>query len=327
MIEDDAKIGKQRYFCRVNYLETSPQKYLIVIGGPTASGKTAFAIRAALHWDTEILSADSRQFYREMRIGTAKPSADELSLVRHHFIDHLSIHDAYSVGDFERDALRVLAQIFRTRQVAVLAGGSGLYVRALCEGMDAFPPVPAEILAEVEQLYTTEGIAALQEALRLADPAYFAQVDTHNPARLIRALSVCRASGKPFSAFRKGAPAPRPFKPIYVQLEWPRAALYERIDHRVDDMIARGLEAEARQLYPWRHLAALQTVGYQELFDYFEGLVSLEQAIALIKQHTRNYAKRQLTWMRRYGQWTAFHPAQWEHFLDFVHREITKNAH
>lgn len=310
----------------MNRLDSAPQKYLIVIGGPTASGKTAFAIRAALYWDTEILSADSRQFYREMRIGTAKPSATELAQVKHHFIDHLSIHDAYSVGDFERDALQALEQIFRARQVAVLAGGSGLYVRALCEGMDAFPPVPAEILAEVERLYAAGGIAALQDALRQADPTYFAQVDARNPARLIRALSVCWASGEPFSAFRKGAPASRPFKPIYVQLDWPREILYERIDQRVDDMMAQGLEAEARQLYPWRHLPALQTVGYQELFEHFDGLISLEQAVTRIKQHTRNYAKRQLTWMRRYGQWTPFHPSQWEEFVRFIERKMMENG-
>ncbi len=306
----------------MNRLDSSLQNYLIVVGGPTASGKTDFAIRVALHWNTEILSADSRQFYREMCIGTAKPSATELAQVRHHFIDCLSIHDAYSVGDFERDALQVLEQIFRTRQVAVLVGGSGLYVHAVCEGLDIFPPVPAEILAEVEQLYATGGIVALQEALRQTDPVYFAQVDVHNPARLIRALSVCRASGKPFSAFRKSAPASRPFKSIYVQLDWPREVLYERIDHRVDDMMAQGLEAEARQLYPWRHLPALQTVGYQELFEHFDNIISLEQAVTRIKQHTRNYAKRQLTWMRRYGQWTPFHPTQWEAFVSFVECEM-----
>lgn len=281
------------------------QKHLIVIGGATASGKTAFAIRTALHFNTEIISADSRQFYREMNIGTAKPSAEELARVKHHFIGHLSIHDPYSVGDFERDALALLEQLFQQYDRVVMAGGSGLFVKAVCEGLDAFPEVPEAIRAGVMEFFENHGLTALQEELRQSDPVYFAEVDRNNPSRLIRAVSVCRASGRPFSSFRRQVATPRFFEPVYVRMDWPRAELYRRIDQRVDDMMRRGLLGEARALYPFRHLPALQTVGYQELFDYFDQKTNLEEAIRLIRQHTRNYAKRQLTWMRRYGQWES----------------------
>jgi tRNA dimethylallyltransferase len=279
------------------------RKYLIVVGGATASGKTAFAIRTALHFHTEIISADSRQFYREMNIGTAKPTAEELAQVKHHFIGHLSIHDAYSVGDFERDALARLELLFQQHDRVVMAGGSGLYIKAVCEGLDVFPEVSEEIRAAVTELFETVGLAALQEELRQSDPAYFAEVDIRNPSRLIRAVSVCRASGRPFSSFRKKTPAPRSFEPVYVQMDWPREELYRRIDRRVEEMMRRGLLEEARALYPLRQVQALQTVGYQELFDYFDEKTTLEEAVNLICQHTRNYAKRQITWMRRYGEW------------------------
>lgn len=298
------------------------RKYLIIIGGPTAVGKTAFAIRTALHFQTEILSADSRQFFRGMNIGTAKPSPEELAAVPHHFIDCLSIRDSYSVGDFERDALQCLSELYTTRHIVVMSGGSGLYVKAVCEGLDVFPPVPPQIAGAVIQLYAAQGLPALQEELRLRDPDYYAVVDLQNPARLIRALSVCRAAGQPFSSFRSRKTVERDFTPVYIQLDRPRAELYSRIEERVDHMMRLGLEEEARLLYPHRHLQALQTVGYQEMFDYFEGKTSLETAVALIKQHTRNYAKRQLTWMRRDGFWNVFHPEDWEQCLNFVEESI-----
>ncbi|MBX2926735.1 MAG: tRNA (adenosine(37)-N6)-dimethylallyltransferase MiaA [Saprospiraceae bacterium] len=288
------------------------QKHLIVIGGATASGKTAFAIRTALNFNTEIISADSRQFYREMNIGTAKPSAEELARVKHHFIGHLSIHEPYSVGDFERDALALLEQLFQQYDRVVMAGGSGLFVKAVCEGLDAFPEVPEAIRAGVMEFFENRGLAALQEELRQSDPVYFAEVDINNPSRLIRAVSVCRASGRPFSSFRRQVATPRFFEPVYVRMDWPRAELYRRIDQRVDDMMRRGLLEEARALYPFRHLPALQTVGYQELFDYFDRKINLEEAVRLIRQHTRNYAKRQLTWMRRYGQWESVAEGRFE---------------
>ncbi len=300
----------------------NPSRFLVVIGGPTASGKTEMAIRCALHFQTEVLSADSRQFYREMNIGTAKPTKQELSLVPHHFINSLSIRDEFSVGDFERNAIQLLDKLFQTNQVVVMTGGSGLFIRAVCEGLDVFPDVPEEIHDEVGQLFKLGGVTALQELLNQLDPDYFRQVDIHNPARLLRAVEVCKASGKPYSSFLGHSETTRNFHSIFIQLDWPRDVLYRRINHRVDEMMARGLEAEARELYPFRHLQALQTVGYQELFDYFEEACTLEQAVEKIKQHTRNYAKRQLTWMRKYGHWQPFATDQGPQILQFIQQQM-----
>lgn len=297
-------------------------KYLIVVGGPTASGKTALSIRLAQHFQTEILSADSRQFYREMSIGTAKASPEELAQVPHHFINSLSIADDYSVGDFERDALNCLEQLFQQHKVVILAGGSSLYIKALCEGLDVFPEVPNEVRQSVEDLYQSAGIEALQAELAVSDPAYFQQVDQANPHRLIRAISVCRAAGVPFSTFRTQQTEPRFFTPIYLWMDVPREELYPRINQRVDQMLANGLEAEARGLFAQRHLNALQTVGYQELFDYFAGSISRDEAIELIKRNSRRYAKRQLTWMRRDGFWHLFAPSDWGAILDFVQSDL-----
>jgi len=295
-----------------------PGKSLIVVGGPTASGKTAFAIRLARHFGTAIVSADSRQFYREMNIGTAKPTEEELAQVPHYFINSLSIGQEYSVGDFERDALQVLGELFQKHEVVVLVGGSGLYIKALCEGLDEFPEVPPEARSAVEEEYRAKGLAFLQEELAQTDPDYYKQVDRQNPHRLIRAIAVYRASGRPFSSFRKANSQARPFSPIYLQLHWPRRELYRRINRRVEQMVAAGLEAEARALYPRRQLAALQTVGYQEFFGYFDGAASREEAIALIQRNSRRYAKRQLTWHRRDGHWKLFRPADWELALQYI---------
>lgn len=279
------------------------QKYLIVIAGPTASGKTALAIQLAQRLGCAILSADSRQFFAEMSIGTAKPSALELAQAEHHFVGHRSVAAPYSVGDYEREVAAFLASYFEAHDMAILVGGSGLYIKAVCEGLDEFPAVPAAVQAAVQQLYDTAGIEGLQAALAAEDPAYFQEVDRQNPARLLRALSVCRASGRPYSSFRSAAPQARPFTPIYLQVQVPRPLLYARIDRRVEAMMAAGLEAEARGLYPLRHLVALQTVGYQELFAYFDGAGDLAAAVSLIQQNSRRYAKRQLTWFRRDGHW------------------------
>jgi tRNA dimethylallyltransferase len=274
-------------------------KYLIVIAGPTASGKTALAIELAKYFNAEIISADARQFFKEMNIGTAKPSEEELSAVKHHFINSHSIQDAYSVGDYEKDVISLLADYYKEKNIAILAGGSGLYIRAICEGVDKYPEVPEEIRAELQESYQQYGIEILQKELEKCDPDYFKKVDIQNPHRLIRAIEVFRASGKPFSSFQKNDKIKRPFQIIKIGLSWEREKLYERINLRVDQMIENGLEEEARSLFGLKHLNALQTVGYQELFSFFENKISREEAISLIKQNTRNYAKRQMTWFRK----------------------------
>ena len=290
----------------------------MVIGGATATGKTALAIRLAQHFGTEILSADSRQFYRGLDIGTAKPTAAELATVPHHFIDFLDITQDFSVGEYERAALRQLTLLFQQKQVAVLVGGSGLFLRAVCEGLDTFPNVPPEIKKQVAAAEQAGGLPWLQAETARLDPAYFATVDQQNPARLRRALEVALSSGQPYSAFLQQARTPRPFTPIYLLLEWPRPQLYARIEARVEAMIAAGLEAEARRCLPFRHRTALKTVGYTEWFDYFDGQIDRATAIGQIKQHSRNYAKRQATWFRKHGDWTAFHPDDWAGIMAFL---------
>lgn len=292
-------------------------KQLLVIGGATATGKTALAIHLAQHFDTEILSADSRQFYREMNIGTAKPDPVELARVKHHFIDSLSVADHFSVGEFERDALLILEDLFCKKDVAILAGGSGLFIRAVCEGLDSFPEVWPEARKIVSGGEHIGGLAWLQQELARLDPAYFATVDQQNPARLRRALEVCIETGMPFSGFLQREKKPRFFQPRYLLLELPRPALYVRIEARVDAMIEAGLEEEARSLLPYRDRPALRTVGYEEWFDFFDGKIDREEAISKIKQHSRNYAKRQATWFRKHGDWAAFHPDDTEGIAAF----------
>jgi len=302
------------------------KKHLLVVGGPTASGKTSLAIRLARKYTTEILSADSRQFFKEMTIGTAPPSPEELAAAPHHFIGHRSVTDPYSVGAFERDALDRLETIYKEHDLAILCGGSGLYIQAVCQGLDDFPDVPEEVRQSVEQDLHNKGIRFLQEELAQLDPVYYQEVDLANPHRLIRAISVIRSSGHPFSFYRKENQPQRPFIPIYLSVQHDRKILYERIETRVDQMVSAGLEDEARQLYPMRHHVALQTVGYQEWFDHFAGKTTQEEAIRLIKQHTRNYAKRQLTWMRRDGFWKHFRPEETDTLLpQYLERAIPES--
>jgi tRNA dimethylallyltransferase len=302
--------------------QKSAKKHLIVIGGATASGKTRLAIALAQAFKTEIISADSRQFYREMSIGTAKPTAEELAAAPHHFVGNLSIHDYYSVGDFERDAMTVLDKIFEKNDVAIMVGGTGLFIRAVCEGLDEFPETPLSIRQHFEDIYTKEGIEPLQRLLQTVDPEYFAIVDQQNPMRLTRALAVWKSSGKTFSSFRTQSKKTRYFQPIYIVTDLERPILYDRINKRVDIMMADGLEEEARSLYAFKELNALQTVGYQELFDYFDRSISREEAIDKIKQHSRNYAKRQTTWFRKETHWARFNPLDTEGVVEWVVKQL-----
>ena len=273
-------------------------KRLIYVAGPTAVGKTALSVALAQHYQTEIISCDARQVYREMTLGTAVPTPEEQQGVPHHFIQHRSIHSPYGAGDFEKEGLELLKRLFQKHDLVVMVGGSGLYAKALVEGLDDFPAVNQNAINIVSQLYKRSGIAGLQKALEEKDPDYYAVVDRQNPRRLIRALEVCETADKPYSSFLRKIVKERFFKTQTFCLTRPRAALYDRINQRVDQMVAMGLQAEAKLLFPHRKLPALQTVGYQEWFSHFEGKTTAEQAIAEIKKNTRRYAKRQLTWLK-----------------------------
>ncbi len=277
----------------------SGKKLLVCVVGPTAIGKTTTAIELAKEFDTEIVSADSRQFFREMSIGTAVPTEKELAAAKHHFIHNKSIFDDYSVGDFERDALATLAALFQKQDVVILAGGSGLYVDAVVKGLDDFPEADPSIRAALKRDLKENGIEALQQELKKADPRSYETIDLQNKQRLIRALEIYRASGKPYSTFKKRNAAERPFQTLYIGLTATREHIYDRINERVDLMIANGLIEEAGRLFEYRHLNALQTVGYKELFQWMENKITREEAISEIKKNTRRFAKRQLTWYRR----------------------------
>jgi tRNA dimethylallyltransferase len=272
---------------------------LLVLGGPTASGKTELAIRLAQRFQTEIVSADSRQFYREMKIGTAAPDAHQLQLVKHHFVGNLSIFDTYDVATYEKEALLKINELFEQHNVVILTGGSGLFIDAVCMGLDNMPDVETHIRERVNQMLLEKGISALQIELQQVDPEYFAQVDQNNPRRLQRALEVYYQTGRSFSFYRKRQTVPRPFTFVRFTLSPDRLELINRINLRVEHMMTEGLLEEVRRLYPHRHLNALNTVGYKELFDYLDGKANLETAVNSIKVHTRQYAKRQMTWFRR----------------------------
>jgi tRNA dimethylallyltransferase len=274
-------------------------KTIVVVCGPTASGKTALAIAVASYYKTVVLSADSRQFYSEMSIGTAKPTTEELAQVPHFFIGHRSIQQPYDVGQFESEVLSLLADLFTKHDVVVLCGGTGLYVKAILEGLDTFPAIEEAVKQQVVADFENKGLAFLQAELQLKDADYFESVDRANPHRLIRALAVIRQSGKPFSSFLSQEKKNRDFKVIKIGIEMERTVLYERINKRVLQMMQDGLLQEVKSLVNYQHLNTLQTVGYTELFGYLQGETSLEEAVQKIQQHTRNYAKRQLTWFKR----------------------------
>ena len=280
-------------------MQKKNKKILLTVVGPTAIGKTSLAIDLALHFGTEIISCDSRQFFKEMSIGTAVPSSEELAQVKHHFIQHKSIFDTYSVGDFERDAITLLKEIFKQHNVVIMVGGSGLYADTVVYGLDDFPEVSPEIRNELNELYQKQGITYLQTRLKDLDPIQYTQMDVQNPQRMMRALEVCIASGKPYSSFLNKKETLRDFTNITIGLTAEREVVYNRINERVELMLENGLLIEAQTLFPHKKLNALQTVGYRELFNFFEGKTSLDFAIEEIKKNTRRFAKRQYTWFHK----------------------------
>lgn len=295
-----------------------PKNHLIVIAGPTAVGKTALSVELAKFFGCPVISADSRQFYQEISIGTAKPSTEELQGVPHYFINNISIHDAYNVGQYERDAIELIETLFKEHERLILVGGSGLYINAVLNGVDEFEEIPPAIRESIIKQYEEKGLAYLQEELKQRDPLYYTQVDLNNPQRLIRALEVCIHTQHPYSAFRKKEKKERSFETIPILINTSRDVLYERINKRVDVMMKNGLLEEARQLYPYKSLNALNTVGYKELFEYMDGKCTLEEAINLIKQNSRRYAKRQLTWFSHQGDFEAFEPDDLEKIKAYI---------
>lgn len=285
---------------------SNPNKYLVVIAGPTAVGKTALGIELAKHYQSVILSADSRQFYKELSIGTAKPSNEQLQEVPHYFIDTKNIDELYGSGHYEKDALKKLAELFKDHSVVFMVGGSGLYIDAVLNGVDDFVEVPPGIREELNARFEERGLEWLRQELKEKDINYFNSVDTNNPQRLIRALEVIEHTGLPYSGFLKQKETDRPFTAIKILVNLERSQLYDRINKRVDLMMAEGLLEEVKQLAGKKHLNALKTVGYKELYAHLEGEIGLDSAIDKIKQHTRNYAKRQITWFKNKDDFEEF---------------------
>lgn len=300
----------------------SSKKTLISIVGPTAIGKTNLAIQIAKHYNCEIVSCDSRQFFKEMNIGTAVPSKKELAEVKHHFIQNKSIHENYSVGDFERDGLAFLENYYKTNDICVMVGGSGLYEKAITVGFDSFPDVDSQIRETLNQELEEFGIEKLQAELKEVDPIYYQEVDIQNKQRVTRALEIFRETGKPFSSFRNQNLNPRPFQIIKIGLELPREEMYDRINRRVDIMLNEGLIEEVKALASLKELNALQTVGYRELFEYFEGNFTKEFAIEEIKKNTRRFAKRQMTWFKKDESVKWYSPQNLDQILLYIEDQL-----
>lgn len=296
--------------------------YLILIVGPTGVGKTDLCLTLAQKYHTEVLSCDSRQFYQEMNLGTAKPSPQDLNLVQHHFINSLSIVEEYDVKQFEIEAIALLEKLFRKHSVVIMTGGSGLFADAVVNGLDEMPVLAPEIRESIIQEYHENGITFLQQEIQKLDPIYFAQVDQQNPQRLMRALEVIRGTGKPFSSFWVKSKKSRPFQVIQIGLERDRKKLYERIDLRMDQMISRGLFEEAELLFDQRHLNALQTLGYSEIFGFLEGKYDQEETTRLLKRNSRRYAKRQLTWFKKNPEIKWFNPENQLEVLEYIDLQI-----
>lgn len=298
--------------------------YLIVLLGPTGVGKTDLSIALSNTFNAPILSSDSRQFFKEMKIGTAVPTDNQLSAAPHYFIGHKSVTERYSCGMFEIDALNLLDNLYKTHKAAMLVGGSGLYIDALCNGIDDFPAPDPELRESLEKQLSEEGVEGLRAQLKLLDPDYYSSVDLKNPKRILKAIEVCLQTGKTYTSFLTNPNKQRPFQTIKIGLNRNREELYNRINQRVDGMINDGLIDEAKNLHHLKHLNALNTVGYRELFDYFDGKHNLDVAIELIKRNSRRYAKRQLTWWARDNDIRWFHPEQEEEIVEFLTDQITK---
>jgi len=300
------------------------QNTLIVILGPTGVGKTDFSVEIAAYFNTEIISCDSRQFYREMQIGTSAPPAEYLERIKHHFVGFIPVTAYYSASMFERDVISLLPQLFSKNQIVIMTGGSGLYIDAVCRGIDDIPDVDPASREKYWTLFREEGIEGLRIALKMLDPDYYKAVDLKNHKRIIRALEICDTTGRPYSSFLKKEKPAREFRILKVGIERPRDQLYRRINERVDKMVAEGLEKEAHSLYEFRHLNALQTPGYKEMFEYFDGRISLDNAISLIKRNSRRYAKRQITWWSRDREIVWFQPDDRDKILKYLESEIRK---
>jgi tRNA dimethylallyltransferase len=298
-------------------------KTLIIVTGPTAIGKTRAAIEVAKYFSTEIVSADSRQIYRELAIGTAVPSAQELAAVKHHFIQSISVHDNYNASRYETEAVELLEKLFEKYNVVVMTGGSMLYIDAVCKGIDIMPDVDPELRQNLKIRLKKEGIESMRLQLKQFDPVYYPLVDLKNPARIIHALEICLMTGKPYSSFRSSLQKKRPFTRIKIGLDCERAKLHNRINERVDKMIDAGLEEEARKVFPFKHLNSLNTVGYREFFHYFSGNISKEKAVELIKRNTRRYARKQLTWFRKDLDFTWFQPEEISQIIEFLSSKIS----
>jgi tRNA dimethylallyltransferase len=297
---------------------------LIVVVGATAVGKTATCITLAQRLQTVILSADSRQFYKEMTIGTAKPTPAEQALVPHYFVDSHSITEEYSAGQFEKDALNLLEKLFQTHSTVILTGGSGLYIQAVTEGFDEMPEIPENLRQELNNTLETKGLGYLLSQLQQLDAVYYEQVDKANPQRVIRALEVCLATGTPYSSFRKQSKNTRPFDVLKIGLDRDREELYARIDQRMDLMLAEGLLEEVKHLYPYRHHNALQTVGYKEIIDYLDQQYDWDECVRLLKRNSRRYAKRQLTWFRRDTEIHWLNPNDTESLWELITNYLQK---
>lgn len=297
--------------------------YLIVIAGPTAVGKTSLCVNLAHELSCEIISADSRQFFKELSIGTAKPTPEEMKGVPHHFVDFISIEKDFSAGKFELATLDLLPQVFKKTNRVIMTGGSGLYIQAVCQGMNDIPDVNLSFREELYKELDFHGLLPLLEELKVKDPEYYSTVDRSNPQRIVRALEVCRGAGQPYSSFRTDKNIQRDFKLIKIGLNKEREELFSRIDQRMDEMIEGGLFEEAEKFYKSRHLNALKTVGYKEIFGYLDGEYDKTEAIRLLKRNTRRYAKRQLTWFKKEDDFTWFHPDDFDEILTYIYTKIS----